>query len=145
MTEADFSQYMRTGRKLHTRNEKARLVDKGEDIILYNDEEIKNFIDESIGGLQRGKVRAYGKVGKRLTRDVNRLNANIDIYGKYLELTSDKIKHAYDEHHKAKEPGNIDLSIEDFEKIVEYIDNYDYVLSTEPYNGAQKIRIAKKR
>jgi len=144
LTDADMPEYIRTGRRQHTRDEKMKLLNAGESPILYNDADIKRFVDDSIAGKVQGEVRAYGKVGERLARDVKEIDSDTDIYGRYLELTSDKLKHAYDRHSKSAQNGNIDLSIEDFENIAEYIDNYDYVLSVEEHNKAKKIRIAKK-
>ena len=144
LTNADIPEYMQIGKRQHTRDEKARMVNAGKSPILSSEKDIRGFITDSITGKATGEVRAYGKVGKRLAKEVKLFDPDMDIYGNYLELTSDKLKHVYDRHKKAAQKGNTDLSERDFEKIADYIDSYDKVLSVEKHNGAKKIRIAQK-
>ena len=144
LSEKDLTEYLSVGKTKHTRDKKQAMLASGNSPILTSMQQVKDFISEAIHGKQLGQTKAYGVVGSRLADAVREKNSEIDISGYYLELTSDALAHAYKEHSKAKEYGDIDLSEEDFRKIPEYINDFDYVLSVEPFNGKKKIRIAKK-
>ena len=144
LTDEDLAAYLRVGKKKSTRDKKQYMLDSGNNPILTSGEQIKSFISEAIHGKNQGQTKAYGIVGTDLAEAVRAVSPDTDISDRYLELTSDALAHAYKEHAKAKEYGDIDLTEKDFQNIPDYINNFDYILSVEPYNGKTKIRIAKK-
>ena len=144
LTEDDLDAYMRTGKTGHTRDRKQAMLLSGESPILRGAQQIKSFISDAIHGKRQGQTKAYGVVGTDFANAVKTVSPDLDITGYYLELTADALDHAYKEHSKAKEYGDIDLSESDFENIPEYINNFDHILSVENYNGKKKIRIGKK-
>ncbi|MBO5321703.1 MAG: hypothetical protein J6B22_03740 [Clostridia bacterium] len=62
--------------------------------------------------------------------------------GKYLELNADDLREAYKRHSSPKEKGDIPLTEDDFVNIPEYIDEFDYVLGVNEYNGKIEIHLA---
>lgn len=89
---------------------------------------------------------SYGKVTERLAKDANRASQGaIDITDNYLELVSYDIGHAYEQHIKAKEEGDIDLSLDDLKNIPDYVDEYDEVVCAIQYSsGTTRICLSKK-
>ena len=62
----DLTDYLNTGKKQSTRNEKRRMVARGESPILTSNAEVEDFITKSITGEQQQAIKAYGKAGDRL-------------------------------------------------------------------------------
>ena len=144
LTEDDLETYISAG----TRANKSKLtaLRGGKKIILTSKDEITSFIKGSIQGERGLTTVAYGKVSDRLARDVESYSkGKIKITGNFLELVPDEINHAYKNHLNAKQDGDIDLSMDDFESIPEYIDNYDdlvYAINFE--SGNTRICLSKK-
>ena len=144
LTEDDLETYISAG----TRANKSKLtaLREGKKIILTSKDEITSFIKGSIQGERGLTTVAYGKVSDRLARDVESYSkGKIKITGNFLELVPDEINHAYKNHLNAKQDGDIDLSMDDFESIPEYIDNYDdlvYAINFE--SGNTRICLSKK-
>ena len=70
----------------------------------------------------------------------------MDIKNFFLEFVPSDIHHAYEQHIKAKEYGDIDLSREDFENIPKYIDEYSEMLYAKKYDsGNTKIALSVKK
>ncbi len=138
----ELAEYLNAGNRKNKKKQEA--IDAGHNIILTSEKEIENYIEDSIEGKKLPTV-AYGKVGERLAKEVNEYSGGkIDISGYYLEFVPFDIYHAHNEHLKAKEVGDIDLSEEDFKNIAKYIDSYDELLYAIKYSGGQtKIGISK--
>lgn len=146
LTQVDLNEYMRTGRRQSTRNEKARMLERGESPILTSKAEIAGFVSNSIEGNTKQTIKAYGKVGNRLANEVASVsNGAIDISGKYLELGSDDLRHSFSEHQTPKENGDIPLSKKHYENITDYIDDFDDIIyAIKLPNNSIKIQLGKK-
>ena len=125
---------------------KLEALKKGKKIILISKQEIINYINNSIDKNTDGLTVAYGKVNNKLLNDVKYYSAGkITVDDYFLEIVPYDMQHAYEEHHIAKEDGDIDLSREDFEKIPEYFDTYDELLYVIKYSSGQtRICVSKK-
>lgn len=144
LSEDDLQQYLSIGKKLKTRNRKRRLLESGKKPILTNDDEIREFINSAISGQAKGEVRAYAIAGEKLANAIKIKYKNIDISGKYIELVADDLRESFKRHSKAKQEGDVDLSINDFINIPKYIDNFDGVISVNSYNNKTEIHLYKK-
>ena len=144
LSESDLDDYLKTGSR--NNKNKTKALQEGKKIILTTPAEIINYIRESIKNGRSNTVAAYGKVNQRLASDVSDFSKSaINIEGKYLELNPYDLQHAYDEHRFAKEPGDIDLTEEDFENIPMYLENYDDILYARTYDNGQKSFAVSKR
>ncbi len=143
LTDSDIEDYLHAGERGNI--SKIRAYESGEKVILTSESEIKEYIGNAINGEQLSVV-SYGKVSDRLANDVEKYSeSKIDISDNYLELVPNDIRHAYKEHKTAKEQGNIDLTIDDFENIPEYFDSYDELVYAIKYNsGRTHICVSKK-
>ncbi len=144
LTEEDLNEYIRTGKKLHTRNKKQRMIDAGKNPIIVSNVEFKKFISDVIHGKASGEVRAFKKVGKRLADAIQAKRKNLYVFDRYLEINADDLREAYKRHLKPKEKGDIPLKESDFERIPEYIDNFDGVLSVDTYNDKVDVHLYKE-
>ena len=144
LTDADLDVYMRTGRSLHTRNKKQRMLDAGKNPILTSDSEIKGFISDAITGKANGEIRAIGVVDDALADAVQEVRNTLDLHGKYIEVNADDLRESYKRHKEPKEQGDIPLEDSDFENLLEYIENFDGILSVNEYNGKIEIHIYEK-
>lgn len=144
LTENDADEYMKTGKTLHTRNKKQRMLEAGKNPVLTSLQETKNFILSVIQGKASGEVRAFAKVGSKLSDAVKAVNPKLDISGKYLEISADDLREAYKKHSQPKESGDIALSEDDFTSIPEHLNEFSNVLGTETYNGRVEIHIARE-
>ena len=144
LTELDLSDYLKAGTRLNKAKQQA--LKDGKKIILITEDEITDYISASINGNKNLTTVAYGRVTDRLAADVEEYSqGDIIIDDNFLELVSYDIDHAYREHLKAKEQGDIDLTKEDFENIPEYIDNYDELVYAIRFkNGNTRICLSKK-
>lgn len=144
LSNSDLSEYLKAGGRAN--KSKVQALSQGKQIILTNDGEIISFIDRSIKKEKGLPTVAYGNVTARLAADVKEYSdGKIQIDGNYLELVPDDISHAYVGHLQAKQEGDIDLTKTDFEKIPEYIDNYDDLVYAIQYqNGNTRICLSKK-
>ena len=144
LTEEDMDEYMRTGKELHTRNKKRRMLENGKNPILTSIYETKKFILEAIDGKALGEVRAFGKVGGRLANAIMRVRNGFDLYGYYIELNADDLREAYKKHKQPKEPGNISLEDSDFESIPEFMNEFDGITSIDTHKGRTQIHLYKR-
>ena len=144
LTEDDLQDYLDAGGRLN--KTKKKVLDEGGKIILTSENEIVSYINEAISSPKKLNTVAYGKVNEELSRDVAEYsNGKINIEGSYLELVPYDINHAYRGHLKAKQEGDIDLTLEDFEKIPDYIDNYDDLVYAIKYkNGDSRVCLSKE-
>lgn len=145
LTESDLEAYLRAG----TRGNKNKLsaLRAGQKIILTSANQIKQFILNAIDKkLSSNTTVAYGKVNDRLADDIFQISkGKIVVNDNYLELIPDNLQHAYEEHHIAKQAGDIDLSRSDFEKIPEYLDSYtEIVYAIEYASGKVGVCVSKR-
>ncbi|MBQ9845784.1 MAG: hypothetical protein IJO54_06855 [Oscillospiraceae bacterium] len=68
----------------------------------------------------------------------------VDLSGKFMEISSDDVKHSYDGHSQPKELGDIALSKDDYAKIAEYIRDYDDIIYVARDKTGLKIQLGKK-
>ena len=144
LSDNDLSDYIKTGKTLHTRNKKQRMLESGKKPILTSYVEFKEFISNVISGKAPGEVRAFKKVGRRLAEAIQNKKNSINMLGKYLELNADDLRESYKKHLEPKEIGDIPLSEQDFERIPEYLDEFDDVLSVNTYNNKIEIHLYKE-
>ena len=144
LTDNDLTEYMQTGKQLHTRNKKQRMLEAGKKPILTSSVETKNFISDVIHGKAQGEVRAFKKVGKRLADAIQSKRNSLDLLYRYLELNADDLREAYKRHSSPKEKGDIPLTEQDFEMIPEYLDEFDGVLSVNTYNNKVEVHLYKE-
>ena len=142
LEEHDLQDYLKTGKRLN--RAKTEALAQGKKILLTSETDMTEYIRQAIAG-ERLPTAAYAMVGSRLAADVREYsNGKIDISGAYMELVANDIKHAYEEHLEAKEDGNIDLSIEDYLNIANYVDSYDSLIYAIHYkNGNMRISLQK--
>jgi len=144
LTNADLDEYVATGKTLHTRNKKQRMLENGKSPILTTESEIAEFVTKAIHGEALGEVRAFGKVDERLAQAINNVRISLNLEGKYLEIQADAIREAYKVHSAPKEKGDIVLTEEDFKNIHRHIFDFDGVLSVDTHNGKTEIHMYKK-
>ena len=144
LTDSDLDEYMKVGKKLHTRNRKRKLLESGKKPILTTSTEIISFMSDVIRGEAVNEVRAFAKVGARLAGEILRIDSTLDVFGDYLELHADNLREAYKVHSSPKEVGDIPLSDTDFERIPEYLDDFDGVLLTNTHNGKKEVHLYKE-
>ena len=144
LDDSDSNSYMGTGKTLHTRNKKTRMLESGKNPILTTIGEIKQFIFDAIRSKAVGEVRAYGVVGSDLANAISDVNSSVEAEGKYIELNADDLRESYKRHSEPKEKGDIPLSEEDFARIPEYLDEFDGVLSVDKYHEKVEIHLYKE-
>lgn len=144
LTDSDLDEYMSVGKSLSTRNKKRRMLESGKKPILTSSEEIVSFMYDVIRGKAGGEVRAFAKVGTRLANAVQQVDSSLDIFGDYLELNADDLRESYKRHLSPKEKGDIPLSDVDFQRISEYLDDFDGVLLTNYYKGKKEVHLYKE-
>lgn len=144
LTSNDLQDYLKAGNRKNVAKQKA--LEDGKDIVLTSDDAITDYIVDSISSKEGLPTVAYGKVTERLAEDTNQAShGKIDITDNYLELVSYDIGHAYEQHITAKEEGDIDLSLDDFKNIPNYVDEYDEVVYAIRYgSGTTRICLSKK-
>lgn len=143
LSDSDLNDYLKAG----NRKNKIKLdqIAEGKSIILTNENDIIDYIDDSISGNKKEEIKAYGKVNKQLVSEIlKETSKSVNVSNYYLELPSDNLFHAYREHSRAKKINNISLSKEDFEKIPEYFDRYDELLYVRKYaSGVTSVCVGK--
>ncbi len=145
LTEDDLDDYMSVGERMHTRNAKQKLLASGKSPILLSEKEIQEFIGSSIDGRERNNIRAYGKVGKGMAREVRAIDPSINIEGYYLELEANHIEHLSDHIENDSDIRNIPLTPEQAKQIPAYLDSYDDVLKvSRKKDGSIRIVFGKK-
>ena len=145
LTDEDLSEYLRAGSR--TNKNKLSALRTGQQIILTSAQQIRQFIGNAIDKtLKNNTTVAYGRVNDRLADDVlTASNGKIKIKDDFLELIPDNLRHAYEQHHIAKQTGDIDLSRTDFENIPEYLDSYtEIVYAIEYASGKVGVCVSKR-
>lgn len=141
LTDEDLTEYMATGKTLHTRHKKQRMLESGKKPILTSEGEIREFISSAIHGKAGGEVRAFARVPKRLADAISEVRNTLDLEGDYLEFQADALREAYKVHSSPKMQGDIALTESDFENLHHHIFDFDGVLSVNDYNGKTEVHI----
>ncbi len=136
--EDDIEEYMNTGKKLHTRDKKSRMLKEGKKPYLTTVQETKQFIRKVIHGESSEDVSAFARVGSKLSDEISQIY-HVDLYGRFIELNADLLRESYKKHINAKEKGDIDLSDEDFESIPELLNSNPTALYYNKYKGKIEI------
>ena len=144
LTDEDLTEYMATGKTLHTRHKKQRMLESGKKPILTSESEIKEFISNAIQGKAGGEVRAFARVSKRLADAISEVRSTLDMEGDYLEFQADALREAYKVHSSPKMQGDIALTESDFENLHRHIFDFDGVLSVNDYNGKTEVHIYRR-
>lgn len=146
LTQQDAAEYLKTGKRLHVRNQKTEMLGLGDNPILSDQQKVDEFVNRSIAGQTTGTTKVYGKVGPQMAEDIRRAsNGRIDVDGDYLELNSDWLKHMKTGHGVETDPEQISLTDDQIRKIPQYIANYDDILQTAVRpDGSKRITFGKK-
>lgn len=147
LTPEDDAKYLATNSDNKGKRKTVKAYNEGRKVVLHGDDETKDYIEKAIRGKnETPDTVAYGKVNERLANSVGLVNPNVDIKDSYLELVPSDLKHAYEGHTKAKEPGDIDLPEEHFKNIPEYVDSFDDLLEVRNYpsTNSTKIKLGKR-
>lgn len=146
LTEIDTAEYMATGKKKSVRDAKAAEVERGGKVVLTTAQETQEFIGDAIRGVAGQTTKAYGKVGTEMAGEIQAVSgSDIDVTGWFLELVPDDLRHAFEQHTKAKREGNIDLTEQDFLNIPDYIDSYDDILEVRTFKGGDREVVVGKK
>ena len=90
----DLDAYVNTGKRKGTRDAKRAMLDNGESPVLTSQPEVDEFVQSSVSGGKQQTIKAFGVVDERLRNDVlNASNGKVDLKGRYLELSSDDLRH----------------------------------------------------
>ena len=146
LSDEDLPDYLGTGGREHTRNEKKRMLNEGNSPILSTPEAIRTFIADSVLGKIRNTIKAYGRVGKRLSADIEAESAGtVNVADYYLELEANHMKHLAEHADNDGDPRNMPLTREQVYEIPEYIDGYDDVLKvTKSKDGKTRVYLGKR-
>lgn len=140
LSEEDVTGYLKAGNRRNINRQKR--YDEGQKLIISSDSEFEDFIRESIKGKPDNMV-AYGKVESKLVESVKEASNNeINISNYYLELLSNDVKHAYDEHSIAKEDGDLDMSVEELIDTLKNVNNGEVINAIKYKNGDQRIMLS---
>lgn len=141
----DLDAYVNTGKRKGTRDAKRAMLDNGESPVLTSQPEVDEFVQSSVSGGKQQTIKAFGVVDERLRNDVlNASNGKVDLNGRYLELSSDDLRHSYLGHTNAKEAGDVPLTLQDYKNIPEYTFDYDDVIKVVQGSNGVKIQLGKK-
>lgn len=145
MTEELEKRWLRTGKREGTRNQKAERISAGENLVLRTAEDIHSFIRDALQRKTTQTPRVYGAVGSDMAADIAAASGGKEsVEGWFLEMPPSDLQHSFDQHLKAKEKGNIDLSAQDWLNIPDYIDSYDDIFYVPFKNGNRQLHIGKK-
>ncbi len=145
LTTGDLPTYLKTGIREHVRNQKHKIIAKGESVFLYLDAEIKQFISDSLDGKERNSIKAYARVGRRFADELLTVSDE-DVEGYYLELDGNRIEHINDHIESNSDNRNIPLSDKEALEITEYIDTYTEILDcVKRKDGSKRIYLSKEK
>lgn len=144
LSENDVDRYYNTGKTGHVRNKKARAKENGGSAILPTVQDVKSFVRESVKS-STADIKGYAVVPKALSDKIlSATNGMTNAENWFLELSSDDLHHAFREHQKAKERGDLDMSIDEFEQLPMLIDGDADILGVERYKDQTKIKLGVK-
>lgn len=119
MSEEDIEVYFLSGNRA---NKKRKIrYEQGKQKIITSRKELEVFVKNAVSKRGLEEFAVYGKVGRELGEKVILAShGTVNIFEKYLELSSADLWHAFYNHQTAKESGNMDLS---FDELVYAVDN----------------------
>lgn len=142
LKEEDIPEYLKAGSRKNKNRQKR--YEEGKQIIISSENDFDAYVRSSIAGNPDHMV-AYGRVEDRLAEDIKKVsNGMIDVTGEYLELLSEDLQHAYDEHATAKEAGDLDMSIDDLLEALKKVNQAQVVKAVEHKAGDQRVTLGIK-
>ena len=140
LSESDIPDYLRAGNRKNQNRQKR--YEEGQQMVISSDAEFEAFVKGAVEGNPNAMV-AYGKVEENLAKQVKeKSGSTINIDGAYLELLSGDVKHAYTEHAQAKEPGDMDMSIEELIDALKNVNQSEVVSAKRHKGGDQRVTLA---
>ena len=140
LSEDDVPGYLKAGNRRNQNRQKRH--EDGQQMVISSDAEFESFVKKAVEGSPNAMV-AYGKVEESLARQVKeKSGSTINVDGAYLELLSDDVKHAYTEHVQAKEPGDMDMSIEELIDALKNVNQSEVVSAKRHKGGDQRVTLA---
>ena len=140
LTENDIPDYLQAGNR-QNKNRQMR-YEEGQQMIVSTDAEFDSFVKKSVEG-NHNEMVAYGKVDESLAKQVKeKSNSQIDIADAYLELLSDDLQHAYREHSEAKEPGDLDMTVDDLIYALKNVNQSEVISARQYKDGGQRATLA---
>lgn len=145
MSDADLQDYLSVGERKHVRNAKEAQLNSGDSPILTTIGQIRNFIRTALYGEQTDTIKAYGKVGGKMARDISTASdGKTNVSGYYLELDGNRIRHMKDHVDTDTDGRNVPLTSTQAEQLTDYIDQYDSVLDVlTRKDGSTKVYLSK--
>ncbi len=144
LSSEEINRYNKTGKTGHIKHSKENLIKNEKSAVLKNLHEIKEFVLSSIKK-SNNQIRGYGIVNDLLSKKILDFSNNkINTQDWFLELSSDDLNHAFKEHNKAKEKGDLDMTAEEFSILPTMIDGKADVLAIEPHKNDLKIKLGIK-
>lgn len=149
LTNSDLTEYLKVGDRQHVRNVKEAQLKSGDSPILTTVKQIRDFITSAIQGKTRNVIKAYGRVGSKMSADIARAAKTDygigDITGYYLELDANRLGHLSDHIADDGDPRNIPLSESQVLNLTDYIDNYDDILDVvKKKDGSVRVIVGKQ-
>lgn len=142
-TDEDVQKYLLTASNTKTKRKTIHAWENGEKVVLTSDDDIKQFISDSIDG-KVDKQAGYGIVNRKLSADLKRINGDIDVKDYYLELNPSDLRHGFKEHVEPKQLGDLPITKADIENIPKYIDDYDDIIDVVSTGNKKSFVIGKR-
>ena len=140
LNQEDIPDYLKAGNRQNKNRQKR--YEEGQQMVISTDAEFESFVKKAVEGNPNAMV-AYGKVDDALAQQVKeKSNSQIDIENAYLELLSDDVQHAYREHAAAKEPGDMDMSVDDLIYALKNVNQAEVVSARQYKDGGQRVTLA---
>lgn len=143
LTEDEVNDYLISGK----RKNKNRLLryETGKQIIIKNKEMLKNFVRDSLLGINQDMFAVYGKIDNELAERIYEKSlGTLNVKGAYLELSANDLFHA-NKHEKPIEEGDIELTLEDM--IFSFVNLRNGIVekAIQRKNGENSITISFKK
>ena len=122
MSGEDIGSYLLSGNRA---NKKRRIrYQEGRQKIIRSKSDLEEFVAKAISIKGIEEFAVYGKVSEKLAEQVMKVSqGKINICNKYIELSSNDLWHAFNNHETAKQIVNKDLSFEDLVYALDNINN----------------------
>ena len=141
LNKEEIDRYYKTGKTGHVIHKKESVRTLTGSAVLANPTEIESFVNESIKE-SNNITKGYAVVPKALSDKIaDASNNHIIAENWFLELSSDDIYHLYQEHHKAKEIGDLDMEASEVVSLVQKVDGNADVLGIERYKTQTKVKL----
>lgn len=140
LKESDIPEYLAAGERQNKNRQKRYAA--GEKIIISSDEELSSFVNRSISE-NKNEMAAYGRVSDALAEQIREAsNSKINVFGAYLELLSDDVRHAIEGHETAKESGDVDMPKDDLVYALQRVNEAQVVYAKQHSDGSQRVKLA---